>query len=31
MMETLGSCGLHIHCAVRNVERIVGAIPFGPH
>lgn len=31
MMETPGSCGLRIHRAVRNVEQIVGANPFGPH
>lgn len=31
MMETPGSCGLRIDSAVRNVEQIVGAIPFGPH
>lgn len=31
MMETPGSCGLHIDSAVRNVERIEGVVPFGPH
>lgn len=30
-METPGCCGLRIHSAVRNMEQIEGAIPFGPH